>query len=119
MLFKAKKDGKIIALNETGDFPYLVHDSVEEDAEHQVSDYVHRDGQFVLTDSAEAIEQYKEQVRSVRNQYLGQTDKFVLSDYPITDEEREQYKQYRTYLRDYTLTENWWESNPLKFDEWK
>lgn len=117
-MFKAIKDNKIIAVNETRDFPCLVHDSVEEDKEHQIADYVHCDGQFVLTSSDEAIEQRKEQVRAVRNQYLKQTDKFMLVDYPITDEERELYKQYRTYLRDYTLSENWWKSEPLKFEEW-
>ena len=117
-MFKAIKDDKIIAINETGEFPCLVHDSIEEDTEHQLSDYIHYDGQFVLTSSDEAIEQRKEQVRAVRNQYLEQTDKYMITDYPITDEERELYKQYRTYLRDYTLPENWWESNPLKFEEW-
>ena len=64
-------------------------------------------------------DELKAQVRSVRNQYLEQTDKVMLVDYPITDEERELYKQYRTYLRDYTLSENWWESNPNTFEEWK
>ena len=64
------------------------------------------------------VEELQAQVRSVRNQYLEQTDKYMIADYPITDEERELYKQYRTYLRDYTLSENWWESNPLKFEEW-
>lgn len=117
-MFKALKDNKIIAINEIGDFPCLVHDSVEEDTEHQLSDYVHCNGQFVLTVSDEAIEQRKEQVRAVRNQYLKQTDKFMLVDYPITDDERELYKQYREYLRDYTLPENWWESEPQKFEEW-
>lgn len=63
-------------------------------------------------------EEKKARVRQVRNQYLKQTDEFMIADYPITDEEREMYKQYRTYLRDYTLTENWWESEPLKFEEW-
>lgn len=63
-------------------------------------------------------DELKAQVRAVRNQYLEQTDKVMLVDYPITDEERELYKQYRTYLRDYTLTDNWWESNPQKFEEW-
>lgn len=58
------------------------------------------------------------QVRFVRNQYLEQTDKFMITDYPITDEERELYKKYRGYLRDYTLSENWWESEPQKFEEW-
>ena len=118
-MFKALKDNKIIAINDSGDFPCLVYDSIEEDTEHQLSDYVHCDGQFVLTSSDEAIEQKKADVRSVRNQYLEQTDKYMITDYPITDEERELYKQYRTYLRDYTLTENWWESNPLTFEKWK
>ena len=117
-MFKAIKDNKIIAINETGEFPCLVYDSVEEDTEHQVADYVHCDGQFVLTVSDEAIEQKKAEVRSIRNQYLKQTDEFMIVDYPITDDERELYRQYRTYLRDYTLSENWQESNPLKFEEW-
>ena len=117
-MFKALKDDKIIAINETGEFPCLVHDSVEEDTEHQLSDYIHCDGQFVLTVSDEAIEQRKEQVRTVRNQYLEQTDKFMLVDYPITSTQKTKYKQYRTYLRDYTLTDNWWESEPQKFDKW-
>ena len=117
-MFKAIKDNKIIAINETGEFPCLVHDRVEEDTEHQLSDYIHCDGQFVLTVSNEAIEQRKEQVRAVRNQYLEQTDKYMITDYPITDDERWLYRQYRTYLRDYTLPENWWESEPQKFEEW-
>ena len=117
-MFKALKDNKIIAINDSGKFPCLVHDRVEEDTEHQLSDYIHCDGQFVLTVSDEAIEQRKEHVRAVRNQYLEQTDKYMITDYPISDEERELYKKYRTYLRDYTLTDNWWESEPQKFEEW-
>ena len=117
-MFKALKDSKIIAINDSGEFPCLVYDKVEEDTEHQVSDYVHRDGQFVLTSSDEAIEQRKEQVRAVRNQYLKQTDEFMIVDYPITSTQKSKYKRYRTYLRDYTLTENWWENEPLKFEEW-
>ena len=94
------------------------YDSLEEDTEHQVSDYIHCDGQFVLTVSDEAIEQKKADVRAVRNNYLEQTDDFMIVDYPITDDERGLYRQYRVYLRDYTLSENWQESNPLKFEEW-
>ena len=63
-------------------------------------------------------EEKQAHVRAVRNQYLEQTDKYMIADYPITDDERELYRQYRTYLRDYTLSENWQESNPLKFEEW-
>ena len=89
-----------------------------EDTEHQLSDYIHCDGQFILTVSDEAIEQRKEQVRAVRNMYLKQTDEFMIVDYPITSTQKSKYKRYRTYLRDYTLTENWWENEPLKFEEW-
>ena len=117
-MFKALKDNKIIAINESGEFPCLVHDRVEEDTEHTVADYIQVNGEYVLKTSDEAIEQKKTDVRAVRNQYLEQTDKFMITDYPITDEERELYKQYRVYLRDYTLPENWWESEPQKFEEW-
>ena len=118
-MFKAIKDNKIIAINDSGKFPCLVHDSVEEDTEHQLSDYIHCDGQFVLTASDEAIEQKKADVRAVRNQYLEQTDKFLLSDYPITSTQKTKYKQYRVYLRDYPdSSEDWFKHEPMSFDEW-
>ena len=64
-------------------------------------------------------EEKQAQVRAVRNQYLEQTDKYMITDYPITDDERELYRQYREYLRDYTLSENWWEHSPKDFSTWK
>ena len=118
-MFKAIKDNKIIAINETGDFPCLVHDSVEEDTEHFIADYLQVNGEFVLTSSAEAIEQKKAEVRAVRNQYLEQTDKYMITDYPITDEERELYRQYRTYLRTYPECQDWYKANPKTYEEWK
>ena len=117
-MFKAIKDNKIIAINDSGEFPLMNYESLEEDTEHQLSDYVHCDGQFVLTVSDEAIVQRKEQVRAVRNQYLEQTDKFLLVDYPITSTQKTKYKQYRAYLRDYTLTEDWFEHEPMSFADW-
>ena len=78
------------------------------------------DGSWYLKGYApeKPTEQKEAEVRQVRNQYLKQTDEFMIADYPITDEERGLYRQYRVYLRDYTLSENWQESNPLKFEEW-
>lgn len=116
-MFKIIKDNKIMGVSENE--PVLLDNyEVQEDAEHSVSDYLQVNGEYVLTSSAEAIEQKKADVRAVRNQYLEQTDKYMITDYPITDDERELYKQYREYLRDYTLPENWWESEPQKFEEW-
>ena len=118
-MFKAIENGKIVGINETGKFPLMNYDSLEEDIEHHLSDYVHCDGQFVPTTSDPAIEQYKEQVRAVRNRYLGQTDKFLLADYPITSTQKAKYKQYRVYLRDYPdSSEDWFKTDPMTFDKW-
>lgn len=40
------------------------------------------------------------EVRTQRDSLLAETDKYMLPDYPITDEERQQYIAYRKYLRD-------------------
>ena len=118
-MFKAIENGKIIGINETGEFPLMNYDSLEEDTEHQLSDYIHCDGQFVLTVSDEAIEQKKVEVRAVRNQYLKQTDEFMIVDYPITSTQKTKYKQYRAYLRDYPdSSEDWFEHEPMSFSEW-
>ena len=63
-------------------------------------------------------DELKVQVRNVRNRFLEQTDKFMLVDYPITDDERELYKQYRTYLRTYPECRDWYKANPKTFEEW-
>lgn len=69
-MFKAIKDDKIIAINDSGDFQCLVHDSVEEDTERSVSDYVQVNCEYVLTSSAEAIEQKKAEVRAERDRRI-------------------------------------------------
>ena len=119
-MFKAIKDSKVIAVNESGEFHCLVYDTTEEDTEHTLQDYVHCDGEFVLTTSDPAIEQKKTEVRSIRNQYLYDTDKYLsVSDFPIDEESKEQYRLYRQYLRDYTETDGWYEQPPKDFSTWK
>lgn len=66
----------------------------------------------------QALEGKKKAVREIRNSYLEATDKYMLVDFPITEEERDSYKEYRKYLRDFTEKEVWWEENPLTFAEW-
>lgn len=69
-MFKAIKDNKIIAVNETGVFPCLVCDTVEEDTEHTVDDYVHVDGQFALKTADAAKEQTASDVRAERDRRI-------------------------------------------------
>ena len=122
-MFKAIKDNKIIAINDSGEFPCLVYDSIEEDTEHSVSDYLQVNGEYVLTSSAEAIEQKKVEVRAVRNQYLKQyVDDRAKSPFmwnEVTEEEKALIGEYRKYLMDYPETEGWYEHSPMTFEEWK
>ena len=59
------------------------------------------------------------EVRAIRNQYLADTDKYMIADFPITDEQREEYKAYRQYLRDYTKLDSWYEKVPITFEEFE
>ena len=38
--------------------------------------------------------------RTIRNAILNETDKYLMSDYPITDEYRQKIIEYRRFLRD-------------------
>lgn len=64
------------------------------------------------------IEEMQASTREVRDLLLSKTDKYVLSDFPITDADLNLMKKYRTYLRDYTNDENWWLVPPLDYDGW-
>jgi hypothetical protein len=72
-MFKAIKDNKITAINETGDFPCLDHDSVEEDTEHTVSDYEQYQGEYLLKEDIPAPTQ-EEQKEKRAQAYLLEVD---------------------------------------------
>ena len=75
------------------------------------------------------LEEYKEpekttdvlaqEKRAERDNLLAQTDKYMLPDFPITDEEREQYKAYRQYLRDLPEQAEFPNITIKKFEEYK
>lgn len=53
-----------------------------------------------------------------RNLFLNQTDKYMLSDYPIGQLDLLNVMSYRQYLRDYTEIKDYWKKYPLSLDEW-
>jgi len=77
-------------------------------------------GKFYLKDyvPTRPIDEIKEEVRAIRDKYLLKTDFTQLADAPFTKAEKQKYAEYREYLRNYPETENWWENNPLTFEEW-
>lgn len=54
----------------------------------------------VLLREARLDEEKLEQVRSKRDDLLAKTDKFMLADYPISEEDLDKIKLYRQELRD-------------------
>ena len=65
-----------------------------------------------------SVEELSAQKRSERDAMLRATDVYMLSDFPISDEERELYKQYRQYLRDLPTAEGFPEVEVMRFEEW-
>ena len=73
----------------------------------------------VVKNPEKSVEELQANVRAKRNALLDATDKYVsVPDFPIDEDTRNQYIEYRQYLRDYTKAENWWLTNPLTFEEW-
>ena len=125
-MYKAIKDNKIIAINETDSFPLLVYDEIIEDKIYQVEDYIEYNGEYVL--KSQNPEPLQQKGRAVRDQYINDIEWRVSRyrdqkelDVPTTDTEETYIKilQYMQYLRDYPESgETWYEQNPLTFDEW-
>ena len=65
----------------------------------------------------------EQEVRAVREQYFADYVDWYQSKHLLWEEMNEEEKQdiadYRKYLMDYTKQEDWWEKNPLDFEEWK
>ena len=57
-------------------------------------------------------------LREQRDRLLYETDKYMLPDYPITEEEREEYRLYRQYLRDFPKTEGFPQTQILTFEKY-
>ena len=95
-MFKAIKDNKIIAINETGDFPCLVLDEVIEDTEHTLDEYEQVDGEYLLTQDV-PVEYQNEKIRQQRQQRYEQESDPLRLDYDEAlargEESAEQLKQ--------------------------
>ena len=60
---------------------------------------------YVTGYAPEKPEPTKEEIlaekRIIRNKYLQDSDKYMLQDFPITSIEKNKWKEYRVYLRDF------------------
>lgn len=53
--------------------------------------------------SAEMLMEYDEIIRMIRNAKLSDSDWTQIADAPLTPEKKQQWAEYRQYLRDYPL----------------
>lgn len=86
---------------------------------NKFSDRPNGDGTYTVYEVKESETDKRNRVRIIRNQMLDESDKYMVSDFSLTDEERFQMKLYRQYLRDYTKQKDWWESLPDGFADWR
>lgn len=74
-MYKALKDGKIIAISDTdSNFKFMVKDSVETDKEHTCDDYEQVDGEYLLKQDV-PVDYKNEQIRAERQaRYVAESD---------------------------------------------
>lgn len=78
------------------------------------------DGQYVITRIPDpTAEEVAANKRAHRDALLAATDKYMLADFPISDEEREQYRAYREYLRNFPQSDDFISAPCAKFEEWQ
>ena len=77
------------------------------------------DGTYRLEEiPAPTTDELATQKRAERDNLLAETDKYMLPDFPITEEKLAQYKAYRQYLRDLPEQESFPSVEVLSFDDW-
>lgn len=83
-----------------------------------------QDGRLVLA-SAEVLDVRRtaenvrkaEILRTERDCQLAATDKYMIPDYPISEQQREQYRAYRQYLRDLPESDGFPDVPVMNFEE--
>ncbi len=58
------------------------------------------------------------EVREKRDALLAETDKYMLMDYPISNDLLQEYKEYRRYLRNIPQSSDFLNKDVMTFDEW-
>lgn len=105
-MYKAIKDEKIIAINESGEFPCLVYDILVKDITHLSSEYVEVGGEFVLKTDEKAIAQEKQKRIDELKQLLADADywgqKYLDGEYSSEEWEQKvaQRKSWRIEIRE-------------------
>ena len=86
-MFKAIKDEKIIAINDSGEFPFMNVDEIIEDKEHSCEDYEQYNGEYILKPEIPAPTQ-EEQSEKRAVAYRQEVDPITCHIQRLEDEEQ-------------------------------
>jgi uncharacterized protein YecA (UPF0149 family) len=86
-MYKAIKENKIIAINESSDFPCLIYDEIIEDTEHNLEDYAQYEGEFILKKDIPAPTE-EEQKENRARAYQAEVDPITSHIQRLRDEEQ-------------------------------
>lgn len=119
MFYAFIEDNKLVGAGECRQLTEGV-DNVEisEEVFRNIERYVWN-GTDMVRDPDFEVKRRSAEVRAERDKLLRMTDKYMLADYPISEEEREKYRQYRQYLRDIPEQESFPDEGIKTFGEWK
>ena len=118
MFYAFIEDNKLVGAGECRQLTAGV-DNVEisEEVFRNIERYVWN-GTALAEDPDFEVKRRSAEVRAERNELLCQTDKYMLADFPIKYDAKEEYRAYRQYLRDIPAAENFPNEAVLTFEEW-
>ena len=119
MFYAFIEDNKLVGAGECRQLAEGV-DNVEisEEMFRNIERYVWN-GTDMVRDPDFEVKRRSAEVRAERDELLYQTDKYMLADFPVAEDERELYRQYRHYLRDVPEQEDFPDEAIKTFEEWK
>lgn len=118
MFYAFIEDNKLVGAGECRQLTAGV-DNVEisEEESRNIERYVWN-GTALAEDPDFEVKRRSAEVRAKRDKLLCLTDKYMLADYPIKYDLKEEYRAYRQYLRDIPAAENFPDVSVLTFEEW-
>ena len=119
MFYAFIEDNKLVGAGECRQLTEGV-DNVEisEEVFRNIERYVWN-GTDMVRDPDFEVKRRSAEVRAERDELLLVTDRYMLADFPVAEDERELYRQYRQYLRDVPEQEDFPDEAIKTFEEWK
>lgn len=119
MFYAFIEDNKLVGAGECRQLTEGV-DNVEisEEVFRNIERYVWN-GTDMVRDPDFEVKRRSAEMRAERDELLLVTDRYMLVDFPVAEDERELYRRYRQYLRDIPETPGFPDTEIMDFAAWR